>query len=123
LTLPAESAAVVSSLDPGVRRAVLQELITDGHIVASGIDATVRGGIVELDGSVAVLSWRQRAARVASVVRGVRAVVNRIRVVPVRKPDTVVQRGVLQNRSTGSQLPQRCGADLVRGSIAAGRRA
>lgn len=73
--------------DDAVRGAVVAELARDRHLVASGITTSVSLGIVELGGSVGVLPWRERAERVCRVVTGVRAVVNRIRVVVVRRPD------------------------------------
>jgi osmotically-inducible protein OsmY len=73
-----------------VARAVLRKLSRDPHIRASTLTVTERDGIVQLSGSVPVVPWRVRAARIASVVRGVRAVVNRVSVVPVIRGDEVV---------------------------------
>src|SRR5687768_13463565 len=86
----AELGTLAAPLDAGVRRAVLDELGRDEHMNASTIDVTVTAGISELSGAVPVAPWRQRASRVAGVVRGVRAVVNRIRVEAERRQDQVV---------------------------------
>lgn len=86
----AAPAAAVSPFELEMRRAVLLELNADRHFSASGIRATTENGIVVLTGSVPLSSWKERAARVASVVHGVRAVVNRLQVVPVSRPDHLV---------------------------------
>jgi osmotically-inducible protein OsmY len=71
-----------------------------------------------------VSPWSTRAARIARVVRGVRAVVNRIRVVPVRRPDTQIARDVrrgLRGTPALAKLPiavaVRRGVVLLTGSI------
>jgi osmotically-inducible protein OsmY len=89
-----ELGTLAAPLDAAVRRAVLDELSRDEHMNASTIDVTVTAGIAELSGAVPVAPWRQRASRVASAVRGVRAVVNRIRVVAERRHDQVVLQDV-----------------------------
>jgi osmotically-inducible protein OsmY len=73
-----------------VGQAVLRKLNRDSYLEASDLTVVERDGIVELGGTVPVWSWRARAARIASVVRDVRGVVNRISVVPVRRADPVV---------------------------------
>jgi osmotically-inducible protein OsmY len=80
--------AIVASSDVG--RAVERKLKTDPHLEAAELTVSERNGIVELGGTVPLRSWRARAARVASVVRDVRGVVNRIRVVEVRRADQLV---------------------------------
>jgi osmotically-inducible protein OsmY len=77
---------------PGLRdfhacNAVLHRLADDKHLEAKNILVTSRDGIVTLAGSVTVLAWRERAARVAKTARNVRAVINRIRVTAVQKSD------------------------------------
>jgi osmotically-inducible protein OsmY len=66
----------------------------DSHLIARNIEVAVTGGIVELSGAVPVLPWRQRASHVAGVVRGVRAVLNRVRVVAEHRKDAIVQQDV-----------------------------
>lgn len=84
----APEASALSTSD--ILRAVLHELSSDPHLVATGIKVAVSSGIVELTGTVPVWSWRERATRLAAVARGVRAFVNRIGVVPVRKRDSLL---------------------------------
>jgi osmotically-inducible protein OsmY len=86
----ASPVAAVSSLGLELRRIVLIELRADAHFSASGVDASAETGIVVLTGSVPLRSWKERAARVAGVVHGVRGVVNHIHVVPASRPDRVV---------------------------------
>src|SRR5215207_10887085 len=73
-----------------VAQAVLRKLQRDPLLEASGLSVAERNGIVELRGTVPVWPWRTRAARVASVVRHVRGVVNRINVVAVPRADSAV---------------------------------
>jgi osmotically-inducible protein OsmY len=77
-----------------VAQAVLRKLSSDPHLDASSLTVAERSGIVELGGTVPVSSWRARAAQVARAVQGVRGVVNRIRVVAVRRPDRTVAASV-----------------------------
>ena len=102
---PAASAADVASFaNPDIERAVVRQLGRDRHLVATGIQVVVRDGIVQLVGTVPVSSWRSRAARVAGVVRGVRAVVNRIATVPVRRADALIVKEVLAALRTTAAL-------------------
>jgi osmotically-inducible protein OsmY len=80
----------VPSFELQMQRAVLLELGADRQFRASGIEVTAENGIVVLTGNVPLSSWKERAARVAGVVHGVRAVVNRIQVVPISRPDHLV---------------------------------
>lgn len=77
-----------------VVQAVVRKLNSDPHLDASALTVAERSGIVELAGTVPVSPWRARAAQVARVVQGVRGVVNRIRVVAVRRPDGDVAAGI-----------------------------
>lgn len=79
-------------LSASVQRAVSQRLASDKRIASARLGVEVSNGIVQLSGKVPVPPWRERASRVAGAVQGVRAVVNRIRVEPVRRPDHLVAR-------------------------------
>ncbi len=68
--------------DQALSDAVEDELLYDPVAPAARIDITTRDGIVTLEGEVNDLLARQRSQRLAETVRGVRAVVNRIRVNP-----------------------------------------
>jgi len=80
--------------DDQVRTSLIKELQNDTHLDATAIVVTDSSGIAELTGSVPLLRWKERADRVARVVRGVRAVVNRIRIVPVHRADRDIARDV-----------------------------
>jgi len=73
---------------------VLDQLNRDSHLLSSGIEVAVHDGIVELSGTVSAPLGRERAARVAGVVQGVRAVVNRVRFTALVRPDALVARDV-----------------------------
>jgi osmotically-inducible protein OsmY len=77
----------VTYTDDEVRASLIKELRSDTHLDAKTISVNVSSGVAELTGSVTLFRWKERADRVARVVRGVRAVVNRIRVVVVHRAD------------------------------------
>jgi len=91
---PTSSGAGTVWTDAEIERAVLDELSQDKHGAASHLQARVKAGIVELLGSTPTLAGKDRATRVARVVHGVRAVVTRVRVLYVRRPDADVARDV-----------------------------
>lgn len=92
-SLPQKTAVAVGARS-NVVQAVLRKLNDDPHLQASGLIVAERNGVVELRGTVPVSSWRTRAARISSVVHGVRGVVNDITVVPVRRTDEAVAANV-----------------------------
>ena len=61
---------------------VEDELTFDSVVNSAGIAITCNDGIVTLDGTVDNFLAKDRAVRLAQAVRGVRSVVNRIRIVP-----------------------------------------
>lgn len=111
VTLPVPS-------DDETRVAIAEELARDHHLVASGITSSVVSGIVELGGSTAVWPWKERAERVCRVVRGVRAVVNRIRVTPVRRADPETAKDVRRAlRATAGLAAMRIGVRVSEGVV------
>jgi osmotically-inducible protein OsmY len=95
---------------PGVRQALLRKLEADPHLIAAGIEVSVNDGLVELSGTVAAANWRDRAATIAGAVAGVRAVINRIRFVPVHRPNQAIAadvRSALRNTAALSKMPIR----------------
>lgn len=90
ITTGPAAAASTTPLSAAVQQAVARKLSKDRHLMAEGIQVVVSNGIVVLSGRVPVLLWRERAARVAGAVHGVRGVVNRIRIEPIRRPDRLV---------------------------------
>lgn len=75
LRVPASEVA-----DADVSAAVLREIEGDPAIKATGLRVTTREGIVEITGSAANVLAKDLATRHAEVVRGVRAVINRMSV-------------------------------------------
>ncbi len=72
-----------SAIDPSdARDAIEREFLYDGTVPYNRIDVEVSSGIASLDGKVDNLLAKERAARIARTVRGVRSVVNRITVAP-----------------------------------------
>ena len=91
------SAATSSSERPEdatIRRALWRRLASDEHVELDKVEVQVQRGIVLLAGTVSASPAGTRAARIARVIEGVRAVVNRVRVEPVRRHDSQVARDV-----------------------------
>lgn len=81
--------AVVREItDAGITDAVARQLLLDHLTPAQAVVVATRDGIVELTGSVDNLLAKRRATHLAEVVRGVRAVSNRITVTTKAVPDT-----------------------------------
>jgi len=83
--------------DATIRDAVEDELFLDTSIRAHLIDVTVSRGIVTLDGGVDNLLAKRRSERIAEGVKGVRAVVNTIEVLPpILRSDSEIKADVKQ---------------------------
>ncbi|MEO8900430.1 MAG: BON domain-containing protein [Polyangiaceae bacterium] len=82
------------SADELLRQAVARELHKDKHIDQPGIQVAAHTGIIELTGQVDNVLSKERATRVAEVVRGVRAVDNRIEVIAPKRPDQDIAQDV-----------------------------
>lgn len=76
------AAAVPQLTDRAISDAVEDELGMDRAVSSLLIDVFTADGIVTLSGSVDNLLAKERAARIARIVKGVRAVVNKIEVKP-----------------------------------------
>jgi len=77
--------------DDALQRAVTAQLMTDNYIQAQGIDVTADKGIITLAGTVDLLITSERAAHVTMTVKGVRAIVNRLAVLPSSRSDTEIR--------------------------------
>lgn len=91
-----------------LKDAVASELKKDPHLTAGGIVVHESNGIVELSGKVDNALSKSRAGRVAEVVRGVRAVSNRIEVAPIARPDSDLERDIKSALKYGADT-----ADMV----------
>lgn len=74
--------ALVDVDDLSISSAVENELMYDPAVMSHRIDITTSEGIVTLKGSVDNILAKERAARIAQTVKGVRAVINNITVDP-----------------------------------------
>lgn len=68
--------------DEALARAIERELSMDGSVAVDEINVATRQGTVALTGKVDNILARDRATRIAELVKGVRAVDNRLQVVP-----------------------------------------
>jgi osmotically-inducible protein OsmY len=81
--------------DLEISDAVEDELMYDPVVTARRLDVAASEGVVTLTGTLDNLLAKDRAERLAETVRGVRAVVNLVEVVPPDdRPDTAVRRDV-----------------------------
>lgn len=80
--------------DKDIALAVKTELLNDEAVPSHLIDVAVNKGIVTLSGSVDNMLAKDRAARRAEMIKGVRAVVNNLEVKPVSRSDTEIQEDV-----------------------------
>lgn len=81
--------------DQSISDHVEDELLFDPAVLSTAIDVTTTDGIVSLDGSVDNLLAKERAAKLAQSVKGVRAVINEIKVLPaVTRPDRQIEKDI-----------------------------
>jgi osmotically-inducible protein OsmY len=93
--------ATAASLDDrAVALAVNERLFQDPGVSNLLIDVAVEQGVVELTGSVNSLLAQQRATRLAETVKGVRAVVDRVEVVPTFRPDDELESAIRRALAT-----------------------
>ncbi len=94
ITIP-ESRAQQPIADPDVSAHVEREILFDPAVPHDLIDVATANGVVTLTGTVDNLLAKERATHIAQTVRGVRSVVNRIKVDPdVYRPVNDLQKGV-----------------------------
>lgn len=77
--------------DREISLAVLENLINDEWVSAHLIDVWTAKGVVTLRGTVSNILAKERARKIAETVKGVRSVVNRIEVKPVRRDDVDIE--------------------------------
>jgi osmotically-inducible protein OsmY len=91
------AAAPPALTDVSITDAVEDELRLDEAVSSGPIDVLTVGGIVTLTGSVDNLLVKERSARIAKTVKGVRAVVNEIQVEPsILRTDRQIREDVEQ---------------------------
>jgi osmotically-inducible protein OsmY len=91
--------------DPKIAHAVENEIRADGVVPIDPIDIYVHEGVVTFKGTVSHLLAKERATRLAETVKGVRAVVNELMVVP-RQSDTdnAVEQRVIEELKSDSLI-------------------
>lgn len=95
VTVPITLADDPQITDTAITDNVEDELLFDHGVASHKIDINTIDGIVKLTGSVDNILAKERAARIAETVKGVRAVVNNISVVPsVTRSDEDVETDV-----------------------------
>ncbi len=82
--------------DAGITAAVASDLHLAKSSAAGSVVVSTSQGIVTLAGTSDNLLARDRAVKVAESVRGVRSVVDQIKVTPVTRPDEDIRKDVLQ---------------------------
>jgi osmotically-inducible protein OsmY len=81
--------------DQAISNKIGGELLFDPGVVSTRMDVNTENGIVTLTGSVGNILSKERATRVAETVKGVRAVVNRVRIRPTEnRSDGEIQRDI-----------------------------
>lgn len=77
--------------DADITAAIVAGLASNETIVGDAVKVAVREGVVTLSGSVGHLLAQDQAQRIAEHTRGVRAVINKIDVQPVRRADDEIE--------------------------------
>ncbi len=80
--------------DSQIQNAVESELVLDSGVSSHRIDLTVNEGVATLSGSVGNILAKDRAVRLAQSIKGVRSVVDQIKVLPSDRTDSQIRRDV-----------------------------
>lgn len=81
--------------DAAITNEIVEEMLADEIVDGYTIEVETNDGIVTLDGVTTDLISKERAERMAEIVRGVRAVVNQIRVDTKQVSDTQLRNDVI----------------------------
>jgi len=85
-TLVAQPVLAAPAGDEEITHAVDEEIFQDPVVPYDMIDVETDAGVVTLTGRLSSLLAKERAVRISENVKGVRAVINRLEVVPYRAP-------------------------------------
>lgn len=88
------AASATNIKDADIPLAVDTQLENDDDLQAHQIDVRTENGIVSLNGSVPHLLVLERAGEIATMVKGVRSVINRIEIRPVLRTDDGIRTDV-----------------------------
>jgi len=96
VTLPATGAPQKELTDQNISDAIEDELLFDSAVPANKIDVRTNEGIPTLTGTVDNIMAKQRAGRLAETIKGVRSVINRIKVKPAdNRSDATIRNDVI----------------------------
>lgn len=96
VSLPQAVADEPEMTDSAITDKIDDELLIDLAVNSTNVDVSTTAGIVTLTGTADTLLAKERAARIASTVKGVRSVVNRLDVKPyVFKSDEDIRSAVM----------------------------
>jgi osmotically-inducible protein OsmY len=70
--------------DDGITDMVSRKLANDPDVKGGALQVTVKDGVVTLNGTVSQDKWRAKAEKLTRKVRGVKQVVNNLKVGPAR---------------------------------------
>ncbi len=88
--------------DKEVKKAIENRLAKDDAVTADYIDVTVNEGIVTFEGTVKNILEKERAAKIAENLKGVRSVINQIQVKPIDRSDEKIRNSVEEALSKDS---------------------
>lgn len=71
--------------DMSITDAVENQLLLDDAVISFQIDVSTIDGVITLEGTVDNILAKERAARIAKIVKGVRSVINKIKVEPPKQ--------------------------------------
>lgn len=98
--IPPLATAQEKLTDTKISNAVSDELMEDSAVPGDRIDVEVTDGVVSLEGAVRNLLPKERAEKLAGMIRGVRAVVNEIEVEAPLLTDTEIEENVVFSLGT-----------------------
>jgi len=82
--------------DLAITKAIVHEMDRDPVVDGDIVDVKTMDGIVEISGSVPHLLARDQAVQIAEQTRGVRSVVDRIEVRPIKRSDDAIEADIRQ---------------------------
>ncbi|MEP6673166.1 MAG: BON domain-containing protein [Chthoniobacter sp.] len=104
--VPLQAAPDKKPGDAQINAAVDKDLLYDSSVNSNGLDVKTTDGIVTLSGTAPNILSKERATMIAESVKGVRSVVNEIKVQPGKRADEAVQKdtdaALLGDPATGS---------------------
>jgi len=89
------ASGVVAIADTTIIAGITADLEVDDAVSAHFITVSSENGIVELNGSVDNILARDRAEEIAGTIKGVRGIVNQVRVKPVDRADVQIRNDVI----------------------------